>query len=443
MPIKTTVKIGILFFAIIFIIVGGIVMFKTLKHDKEVLAINLQNYIPTEIVSVLQINKQKDLIAFSNFIEILDTVFDKISEVNLTYPLFLINDSNNTTLLARVTSEQEELIKQNLKLHFKDFPAKHRMYKNVNIYFYPNNNSSFYCIMFYHGIFACSYNYKQLEQIIDTQKNNSFFDKPTIKEILGKTNNLYSASFYTIYNESAIILNILANKSDLKFEGYSSNNSINNQSDNKQDVTINSLNYSIFPNNPVAFDIVNSDQQSFIAKSITRFFDKPYYIFYLDNDTKNAVYALKHKGDKFQLYNHLNDLELIFTGKKFDINDFVADKQRLYTASGKMSYNIFRKKNTVSFTFYKEHLIYSDNRSALVEYLTNNGQYIQPDSILVENIATDSQTDQINKYIYRSGVCKLNNIYNLETFFNKENLYLYANEALQNDEVLINVLVTK
>lgn len=419
-------------------------MFKTLKHNKDVIATNIENYIPNNVTSVLRINKQKDLPLFDNFINIFDSIFTKINDTDLTYPLYLINDKQNTTLLVRVTTTQEKVLKEKFLKLFSDFPAKNKSYKNINIYFYLTSDNRFYCCMFYKGIFAGGYNYKLLEQIIDTQEYNSFFDLPSVKPHLDKANKLYNANFYTLYNDSLIIFNILANKSDLIIEGFA-NTYIKTDTtaiQTKQDTVKQDINYKIFPNNLITFDI-NDSNQSIISNNIIQHFKKPYYTFYLENDLENPIYALKHKENKFKVYNLLNNLEVKYTGRKFNINDFVANKQRVYTASIRLSNDIFEKDTTVTFTFYKDFLIYSNNRNSLIQYLNNNGHYMKPDSNLTQKISTNRKKNTISGYLDKSNSNSLRNIYNLETLFNGENLYLYGNITQQDSDVQINIILTK
>lgn len=68
-------------------------------------------------------------------------------------------------------------------------------------------------------------------------------------------------------------------------------------------------------------------------------------------------------------------MEVKNIGRRFYTRDFAFSNQRIYTASNKLSLDIFKSEVPIYLTFYKDYLIFSDNKDKLIFYLKNNGNY--------------------------------------------------------------------
>ena len=440
---KLSIKIIILFIFIFLILIGGFIMLKKIRHNKSVIDTDLKEYIPVNVSTVLEINKYKDINILKNYTSILDSVSIEISK-NLTYPICIISNSSQSAILGRITSDQESVIKEIIRKHYPSFPPKERKYKDATFLFYPISNNSFFCCLFYKGIFACNYNSSLLEQIIDTESTNSFFKGFSSSQLLSKTSNLYSANLFYNKGDTAIVYNILSNQTNLDLEGFS-NLSYNKQNQvHRNDTTASIIDYSIFPNNPIAFSIEN--KYSLISDSISKYLVLPHYTFFLSKEQNDIVYAVKLSGDRFILYNFLNNLEAKFTGSKFNINDFAYGNQRVYTISNKLSNYIFHSKSNFYLSFYNGYLIYSKNKKSLISYLLNNGKFIVPSEDYQKELDINNKTITHNtvEVFYNQSVNEdLNYSYSFNLIFNKSEIKIQGNIISEKDNDKFNILLNK
>lgn len=402
MQSKLVIKIIILSLLVIVIISGGYITYRKLSYDKKVFETDLRTFIPLSSKSVLQINKEKDLKRLIPYLANLPESYSILMNTHLfNYPLYFLNGESGLLMLAKQTNSQKEDVQSVLRSTiFPGFPPKEKEYKDALIQFYASADHDFFCCMFYKGIFAASYNYKLLESIIDRDNESDFFEPFTEIKNYEKIKPIYCANLYLKDSSDVSAFNINIEPSGLKLEGYAYQPEMYK---NNEEVSFSSIDFAVFPNAVLDYKITINN--NFIDTSISHLFYEPSYRFYL-NSGKSPVYALKHKGNRFNIYDMLNELEVKNIGRRFHTNDFVFAGQRIYTASDKLSQTIFKSKATIYLAFYKGYLIYSDDRQALIYYLKNNGNYSplsEEKEILDMNIISFSKKSSGNKYINEKG----------------------------------------
>lgn len=371
MQIKFTLKIIVLTLLSIFIIGVGYVTYRKLSYNKKVFETDIRAFVPLSSNLVLQINKEKDLKRLIPYFANLPEIYSVLIDTRLfNYPTYIVEDNLGLLVLTKQTDSQKNDIQKVLRSSiFPEFPPKEKNYKDALIQFYTTADRDFFCCMFYNGIFAASYNYKQLESIVDTDNKKHFFrlfDKITNEEKIKST---YCANLYLKDSISVSAFNISVDSVRMKLEGYSIESV---ESSDNREVVESDVDFNIFPNEALNYKIdVNNN---FVDVSIQGLFEDRSYSFYL-GASQSPVYVLKHKGSRFQVYNMLNDMEVKNIGRRFYTRDFAFSNQRIYTASNKLSLDIFKSEVPIYLTFYKDYLIFSDNKDKLIFYLKNNGNY--------------------------------------------------------------------
>lgn len=425
------------------ILIGGFIMLNKIRHNKNVIDTDLKEYIPINITTVLQINKSKDIEIIKDYTSIIDSISLKISK-NLTYPICLISNDFQSAMIGRITSEQESLIREILNRNYPSFPPKEMKYKDATLLFYPISNNNFFCCLFYKGIFASGYNSIVLEEIVDTRSNSNFFKNFNSSELLTKASNLYSANLFYYKADTIVVYNILSNKTNLDLEGYSN---IIDKKENKSsayDTTSSAINYSIFPNKPFAFNIKSN--YYLVSDSISKYLILPYYSFCLTEQNNNIVHAIKLSGDRFILYNTLNNLEAKLSGNRFNTNDFAYGNQRIYTTSSRLSSYIFGSKNNFYLSFYNGYLIFSENKKSLISYLLNNGKFILPNEDFTKklHISNNKITKNVLEAFYNQSVnVDLEYSYTLNMIFNNPDVHLNGNIIEEKSNIKLNILLNK
>lgn len=350
-------------------------MFQKLSYNKGVFETNLYTHIPPEVTGILQINKEKSTKAFLPFFPELGYVIKSIGK-SLTYPILITEENKNLYIISKITSEQEEIIKSLLNADlFPAFEPKIRMYKDAKILFYPADNNRFFSCMFYQGFFIGGYNYTLLEGFVDTDLSNNIFSNKGSTEIAKKIKTSYQANMYFNNKSFFTSFNIDLEGNLIELDGFTNSTFSNNWPKeaipNSDSIAID---YSIFPDSLVSYQIdINAAS---ISNSLICLFDAPSYRFILNNNQTTPVYALKHKQNRFDIYNHLSKLEINYIKRRFSTRDVVLGGQHIYMTSEQMGKDIFHQSSPVYLAFYKNYLLISADREILIEYLKKNGNYI-------------------------------------------------------------------
>lgn len=374
MRIKHGIKISLLSLLVITVITIGIVMFQKLSHDKEVFETDIYTHIPSEVTGILQINKEKSLKTFITFFPEIENIMLTIKN-SLTYPLLITEQQNDLYIISKVTSEQEAQIKSLLKnTLFPSFAPKVRKYKDANIFFYSTDNNRFFSCMFYQGFFIGGYNYTLLESFVDTNSSNNIFSTKYASEIAKKIKSSYPANLYFNNKTFYTSFNIDIEDNQIELSGYTnytfSDNWPNEVTSEHDSIAID---YSVFPDSLLSYTI--STDAASISSSLICLFNAPSYGFILNKNQDSPIYALKYMQDRFDIYNHLNKLEVNYIQKKFSTRDVALGNQHIYMTSEQMGREIFHHNSPVYLSFYKNYLLVSADRDILIQYLNGNGHY--------------------------------------------------------------------
>ncbi|PXV65062.1 hypothetical protein CLV62_10860 [Dysgonomonas alginatilytica] len=391
MHIKSGVKIGLLSLLVVVIITTGIIMFQKLSHDKGVFETDLYTHIPAEVTGILQINKEKNTKVFTPFFPELENVIQTI-ESSLTYPILIAEQKEDIYIISKITSEQESRIKTLLNINlYPAFAPKTRTYKDAKLFFYPADNNRFFSCMFYQGFFIGGYNYTLLEHFVDTDSSNNIFSNKSATEIAKQIKTSYPANLYFNNKTFFTSFNIDLEHNLIELEGFTSipfSNNWPNQAITDNDSI--AIDYSIFPDSLISYQV--DTNAASISSSLICLFDAPSYGFILNEDQASPIYALKHKDDRFDIYNHLNKLEVNYIQRRFSTRDRVLGNQHIYMTSEQMGRDIFHHDSSVYLAFYKDYLLVSADRDIMLQYLKSNGNYkpnvpLDPISISIQTVS--------------------------------------------------------
>lgn len=400
MRVGANIKGGIISIFVIGIIIGGIIMFIGLSRDKQVLTTQLYSYVPLDISSVLQINKEKDINKLLPYLKSLDNVVLKLKS-SVSYPLLFAQKGSSLYMLARITDDQKKVIRNLMDTDiFSHYPPKQKNYKGEEILFYVTEDNHFFVCMFYKDIFVGGYDLQLLEDIIDIHQKQSpaiattSMGKEAIRQIKGH----YPANLFVNNNSSFSVLNIDFDESGIEMKGYDTGIFTDEWTCDEYDSDYLEIDFPVFPNKLIAY---RADWKNpLINDSLKCYFSPPSYTFYLD-ESLQEVHALKHIRDKYSVYNMLNDLEEQYIQKRFDTHDY-SHGYRVYTTSGQMGKEVFNTDGVVFMTFINHCLVFSKDRKSLEGYLANNGNYISEENPfeymdLDSDIISLFYTDDISK----------------------------------------------
>ncbi|MBD8347347.1 hypothetical protein [Dysgonomonas sp. HGC4] len=438
MHIKSGAKIGLLSLLVVAIITTGIIMFQKLSHDKGVFETDLYTHIPAKVTGILQINKEKHTKVFTPFFPELENIIQTI-ETSLTYPILIAEHKEDTYIISKITSEQESKIKSLLSIDlFPAFAPKVRTYKDAKILFYPTSNNRFFSCMFYQGFFIGGYNYVLLENFVDTDSSNNIFSSKPATEIAKKIKTSYPANLYFNNETFFTSFNINLENNFIELEGFTnttfSNNWPNEAISDSDSITID---YSIFPDSLISYQI--DTNAASISSSLICLFDAPSYGFIINENQTSPIYALKHREDRFDLYNHLNKLEVNYIHRKFSTKDVVLGNQHIYMTSEQMGKDVFHHNSSVYLTFYKNYLLVAADRDIMIQYLKRNGNYSIQTDFDPLNISTKTVSLFFSNNIQKFHPDYLKS-YHLLKLMSKEQAYFktYIENGEKKIEILLN-----
>lgn len=419
MKLKGNIAGGILLFFIIGIIIVGIIMFRGIDRDKQVLSTDLYNYLPVDVSGILQINNEKSVTAFQPYIqEELNSVVSGLQS-SLSYPVLFANYDSSMYLLAKVTDNQQNIIKDILSNGiFPHYPPKERFYKDARILFYVTENDGFFVCMFYQDVFVGGYGLKLLEDIVNIGTSDvlSVSDTPIGKKIVSDLKGHYPANLFVNNTSSFSVLNINFDGNQIKMKGYDTGIFADEWSCGSSDSDYMEIDFPVFPDKLIAYEV--NWKNSMVNDSLGCYFSAPSYTFYI-KENMLPVYALKHLKDKYFIYNMLNNLEEKYIQKRFDTNDYTAG-YRIYTTSDRMGADVFKSEGKVFLTFINDCMVFSKDRKSLENYLLGNGNFVT-DQNPFEYIDLDSEVISL---FYTNDISKKST-----EFFNSQNPLVNHQEA--------------
>lgn len=375
MNLKSALKIGALSIFIIAIIISGLIMFQRLNYNKQVFDTDIYLHIPKNATSIIQVNKAKDLPEILPFAKQLEPII-KTLEKNINFPCLVLEFENDYYFVSKLTVEQESKVENLLSNKiFTSFAAKERIYKETRLSFFPTENNNFFVSMFYKGMFVCGFNYKLLENIIDTHADTSFFEEN--ENILKKAKNTYSANIFKKNDNQITVLNLNFEEATISIEGYTAPTIYDKWPCPIQTSDSLNIDYKIFPDSLVSYQIDRSN--AILSDTLICMFNPPIYQFRMTEEQIAPIFAIKHNCDRFDIYKLLNRIEQAYGHPKFSTRDVVMGKQHIYTTSIDLARNQFKHESPVYLTFYNGYLLFCADRSTLVYYLKYNGNY-QPEN---------------------------------------------------------------
>lgn len=366
-------KIAIIIPLIILLIVGGIIMFRAVINNKQVYESDIYAYLPSDVTGILQISKEKQIDQTLSYFDELIPIIEA-TKASISYPAILVSYKDADYLVTKVTSFQEDEIKKILSDKiYPFFPPKEKTYRDATLLFYITDDNTFFICTFYKGIFIGGFNTPLIESYIDNSidNNHGIADTPLGKKILNKVKTNNNVSLFLNNENSFSAFNIYFNQKQIEMQGYDTQINLYDWNCNQQIIDTLKVDYSIFPNDPLGYTIEMNNP--LVSDSMQCLFSPPSYTFNIDQNMP-SIHMLKCAEDKFKIYNKLNDMELGYINKKFDINDFHAG-YRIYTTSVQMSKEVFGIQSPIYLTFYNDYMVFSSDKSALIYYLNNKGSF--------------------------------------------------------------------
>lgn len=392
------VKRNVLILFLLAIIIAGVVIFVKLAKNKKTLEENLYTHIPVSISSILQINDAKSIDRLLSSEKRLTSVVKSL-ESYFIFPFLFVEYKNNPYFIAKVSDDDVTLIEQKLQTDlFPYYQAKEVRYKDTEFYLYATSESDFFVYMSYEGFIVGGFNTNFFRAILDTDINSNLViaNSPMSRGLLDYMKRHYPANLFLNNSSCFSVFNIDFNVNKIELEGYGTDILENNWVCREKGKSV-AIDYSVFPDSLVYYNI--DMYNPIISDSLRCFFEPPSYTFKMPNQTKN-VFALKYDADKAEMYDILSDLEAGFTGKRLSVDELY-NGHKIYKSSLGLSVEIFKSNQHSYLVFYKDFVIYSEDKDVVKSYIRQNGKYKTGDDFIekdVQDLISISYTDNINKW---------------------------------------------
>ncbi|NDW10746.1 hypothetical protein [Dysgonomonas sp. 520] len=388
MQIKRIVKIIILSVFMLAAIITGIVMYQRLSYNKEVFDTDIYDFIPNSATSVLQINRAAD-----NLYPFLGELQPTISRLQpLSYPQYVVNNNSDRAFVSKISKEQEIDIKNLLTNEiYPNFKAKELSYKDATIYFYPSDEEKFFACIFHKGIFACSYKYKLLEQIIDSEQEMAFFSGLDFEQFKEKTSTAFVANLFVKDKDkdTKAVFNYLESTGNIQLDGYAVPSALvlGKMCDTAEDIHLKvNTSLSIFPDSLSAFEVQNNT--AIVADSEACWFTVPSYKFYLKGAKCGPVYALRFLKSRFRVFDMMDNIERNLSNQPLHLFGSInRTKYNLYKGSLEFSKEFFKQDRVTYFSFVDGYLVFSACEEELVGFVSSyrNVEKIKSPDIHIES----------------------------------------------------------
>lgn len=222
---KRRVKIVILFILLVAVLAGVGQLYKKLEYNKQSSLIDIYNYVSPEAVSIVNINREYNLDKLYIFDPSLRDLIEILND-DLSFPIIIAQYAdNNKVLITRVKQEQKAEINSFITNHIAlPYPAKDKKYKDAKILFYSLPNGDFLICTFYKGLFAVSLSYKLIQNIIDSDPENTFFSNERNMELITKIRNSAPVCLFMKINDNTLALDYQVQNDSIELSGYILNN---------------------------------------------------------------------------------------------------------------------------------------------------------------------------------------------------------------------------
>ncbi|MFV0419188.1 MAG: hypothetical protein ACK5KT_10725 [Dysgonomonas sp.] len=217
---KRWIKIIILFILVAIILFGGWNMYKGLEYNKETFSADIYSYISPQTTQVFNINKNYNIDNLSIYDSSLSPIIQFIKNTTTCPAVICYSKEKEKTLIIKASKEQEIKFKKHIRNYISPiFPPQIKTYKNGRIEIYNISGNNFISCTFYKGIFAMSKSYKQIEYIIDTDPENTFFrDEKYSKEISDIRDNS-PISFFLRHEEDILAFDFKTKNDTINLNG--------------------------------------------------------------------------------------------------------------------------------------------------------------------------------------------------------------------------------
>ena len=218
---KRRIKIVILFVLIITILIGGWQMYRRLKYNRQSFDTDLYSYVSPQATEVININRGYNFEKLFLYEPSLSRLIETLGD-NIHYPVIISKYANGKMLLAmKASHEQEYAIREYIDKQISlPFPPKIVKYKDAEIYIHALTNSEFLVYSFYKGLFFVSHHYKPVENILNSDPENTFFSGEKYKEIIEKVRLSAPVSMYIKVHNDMLAIDYNIHNDTIQMEGY-------------------------------------------------------------------------------------------------------------------------------------------------------------------------------------------------------------------------------
>ncbi|GAB6121770.1 hypothetical protein JCM30204_29190 [Dysgonomonas termitidis] len=196
-------------------------MYKRLKYNKQSFDTDLYSYVSPQATEVININRGYNLEKLFSYAPSLTGLIDILGN-NIHYPVIISKYANGNMLLAVKTSHEEEYaIREHIeKVVSLPFSPKIIRYKDAEIYIHALADNQFLVYSFYKGLFFISHHYMPVENILNSDPENTFFSGEEHKEIIEKVRLSAPVSMYMTLPGNMLAIDYSVHDDTIYMEGY-------------------------------------------------------------------------------------------------------------------------------------------------------------------------------------------------------------------------------
>ncbi|WP_280672467.1 MULTISPECIES: hypothetical protein [unclassified Dysgonomonas] len=386
MKLERSVKIIILSVFAIAALIVAVKLFQK-PDNKPAEGNSLRMFVPASTSSLWIV--KENLNQIQPFLRNLKPIVGGLQD-GLRYPMGILYKDKDITFIASTDKGSDLYIRTKLKTElFPYFPPKKRQYKGQEILFFTSGSNDFFSCVFLDGIFACGYNYKVLEDIIDTrQSGEGFFADKEMVVLADKLAVSSYISFFAKDSHTNLRMAYSATLRDdaLMLDGYASPRTFiaGDCCDSLVTNTPLSLDFGSFPDSLLAFEVQKNT--AFIPDSFAHYFMSPSYRFFLPTDNAEAVHLVGFHGSRFYMLDEMIRINRRASSGATPIRQASAiwtrkGLFRIYRGTEQFNKQFFGKREDVFFTFRQNRLIFSGSENNLKAYLSAFGNFRVPQRI--------------------------------------------------------------
>lgn len=218
---KRWIKIIILFILVVIILIGGWNMYKGLEQNKDAFDADIYSYVSPQATKIININKEHNIDNLLIYDSSLANIVQFLKNV-MSYPAIICYfKEDKKVLLLKANKEQEIKVQEYIKDHISPiFPPQIKIYKNSQIQIYNLSGNDFISCTFYKGIFAMSKSYKQIEDIINVDPENTFFTNEKYRKEISDIRDNAPIGLFVRNEQNILALDLKTYNDTIKMDGY-------------------------------------------------------------------------------------------------------------------------------------------------------------------------------------------------------------------------------